>query len=115
MRHRPRPMLDLIFAMAGPIVWAIHFFGLYLAEAFLCPPAVSGGSAIVPPFAAILTLMALAALIGLRVNSPTPAEASGRNSSALSFMRPLLDISIVAVLWTSIPLFLIETCARGVG
>jgi len=114
-RVTPRPVLDLVFAMAGPIVWAMHFFALYLAEAFLCPPAVSTGSAIVRPFAAILTVMALAALIALRVRSSTPSEPPGETSGALSFKRPVVDISILAVLWTSIPLFLIESCVRGVG
>jgi hypothetical protein len=114
-RPRPRPVLDLIFAMAGPIVWAMHFFALYLAEAFFCPPAVSAGSGIIRPFAAILTVMALAALIALRVKSSTPSEPPVETSGALSFRRPLVDISIVAVLWTSIPLFLIEACARGAG
>jgi len=115
MSHRPYPMMDLLFAMAGPIVWAIHFFGLYLAEAFLCPPVFSAGSAIVRPFAAVLTVIALAVLIWLRVNARALADVSGGTSGALSFKRPLVDISIVAVLWTSIPLFLIEACGRVMG
>jgi hypothetical protein len=111
----PRPMLDLLFAMAGPIVWAIHFFGLYLAESFLCPPAVSAGSGIVRPFAVILTIVALAVLIWLRVNARTPPKPPSGTSSALSFKCPLIDVSIVAVLWTSIPLFLIEACRPSIG
>jgi hypothetical protein len=59
----------------------------------------------------ILTVMALAALIWLRVTSEAPGDTSG----ALSFKRPLVDLSVVAVLWTSIPLFLIEACARAAG
>jgi hypothetical protein len=110
-----RPMIDLLFAMAGPIVWAIHFFGLYLAEAFLCPPAVSADSGIVRPFALILTVVALAVLIWLRVNARTPTQAPGATSSALSFKRPLIDVSIVAVLWTSIPLFLIDAWRPSIG
>jgi len=114
-RPQARPMVDLLFAMAGPIVWAIHFFGLYLAEAFLCPPAVAAGTAIVRPFAMMLTVTALAMLIWLRVNARPPAEASGRASGALAFKRPLIDISVIAVLWTTIPLFLIEACRPGIG
>lgn len=115
MIPRPRPMLDLFFAMAGPIVWAVHFFGLYLAESFLCPPAPSAASAIVLPLAAVLTVIALAVLFWLRFKARTPADVSGGTSGALSFKRPLIDISIVAVLWTSIPLFLIEACGRIMG
>jgi len=104
----PRPISDLLFGMAGPIVWAIHFFGLYLAEAFLCPPAVSPGTEIVRTFAVILTVLALAVLIWLRVNARPPA-------GALAFKRPLIDISFVAVLWTSIPIVLIEACRPSIG
>jgi hypothetical protein len=108
-------MLDLLVAMAGPIVWAVHFFGLYLAEAFLCSPPLSAASAIVRPFAAVLTVFALAVLFWLRFNARAPADVSGGTLGALSFKRPLVDISIVAVVWTSIPAFLIASCASSVG
>ncbi len=114
-RPKPRTMVDLLFAMAGPIVWAIHFFGLYLAEAYLCLPALSAEGVIVRPIAVILTAIAVAMLIWLRLNAPITSQASGGTLGALSFKRPLIDISIVAVLWTSIPLFLIEACGPRIG
>ena len=115
MSARPRPMFDLLFAMAGPMVWAVHFFGLYLAESFLCPPSFSAAGAIIRPFAAVLTVMALMALVWLRLNTPAPAENSSTTANALPFQRPLVDISIVAVVWTSIPVFLIGACAGSAG
>ena len=36
MSAHPRPMSDLLLALTGPIVWAGHFFGVYLTEALLC-------------------------------------------------------------------------------
>ena len=115
MRARPRSMFDLLFALAGPIVWAIHFFGLYLAEAFLCPPALSAASAIIRPFTVVLTVIALMMLVWLRVNARAPAEMPSGASDALFFERPLVDISIVAVVWTSIPVFLVDSCAGSMG
>jgi hypothetical protein len=111
----PRPFSDLLFGMAGPIVWAIHFFGLYLAEAFLCPPSVSPGTGIVRPFAVAMTILALAVLIWLRVNAHPAAEARSGTTGALAFKRPLIDISFIAVLWTSIPIFVIEACRSSIG
>jgi hypothetical protein len=108
-------MFDLMFALAGPIVWAVHFFGLYLAESFLCPPALSSASAIIRPFAVILTVIALMVLVWLRMNARAPAEMSSGTSNPLSFQRPLVDISIVAVVWTSIPIFLIDACSGSTG
>jgi len=115
MRARPRSMFDLLFALAGPIVWAIHFFGLYLAEAFLCPPVLSTASVIIRPFAVALTVVALMVLVGLRVNMRAPTEMPSGTSDALSFERPLVDLSIVAVVWTSIPLLLVEPCRHTLG
>ena len=115
MSARSRPMFDLLFAMAGPIVWAFHFFGLYLAEAFFCPPALSAAGAIIRPFAVVLTVVALMVLVWLRVSARAPAEMSSGPSDALSFQRPLVDISIVAVVWTTIPVFLIDSCMGTTG
>ena len=115
MSARPRPMSDLLFAMAGPIVWAVHFFGLYLAESFLCPPAIPTASAIIRPLAVTLTVSALMVLVWLRMNARAPAEMSSGTSNPLSFQRPLIDISIVAVVWTSIPIFLIDACTGSTG
>ena len=115
MSARPRPMVDLLFALAGPIVWAIHFFGLYLAEAFLCPPVLSTASVIIRPFAVALTVIVLMVLVGLRVNIRAPTEMPSGASDALSFKRPLVDLSIVAVVWTSIPVLLIGSCVGNLG
>jgi hypothetical protein len=108
-------MFDLLFAMAGPMVWAVHFFGLYLAESFLCPPALSAAGAIIRPFEGVLTVTALMVLVWLRVTARAPAETSRDASNPLSFQRPLIDVSIVAVVWTSIPLGLIGSCAGSMG
>ena len=115
MSSPPRPMFDLLFALAGPIVWAIHFFGLYLAEAFLCPPVLSTASVIIRPFAVALTVMALVLLVWFRLNMRAPTERPSGASDALSFKRPLVDLSIVAVVWTSIPLLLVEPCRHTLG
>ena len=118
MSAHPRPMSDLLLALAGPMVWAGHFFGLYLTEAVLCStPAPAGAQ--VRWIGAGLTVIALAALAAFALRHRHgfhlfACDATGA-SAALSFAGPLTIVSILAVLWTSIPLFLLPACAPGGG
>jgi hypothetical protein len=83
------------------MVWAAHFFALYLAEAVLCSPSVPYASA-VRVAGVTITLIAVLALLWAR-------RLFGQ-SEARPFARPLIDLSIVAVLLTAIPLALIAAC-----
>ena len=92
-----------LLGLIGPIIWAAHFFSLYLAEAFLCVSAdadtsvrISGGG---------LTLAAIAALL--------TARRRASDSQWVSLIRPLIDLSIVAVVWTAIPLAVLGTCSSA--
>lgn len=104
-----RPITDLLLAFAGPIVWAGHFFGVYLNEAVLCP---TQGAAPVRAVGAMLTVSALAIVVAAAVhhrgNGPAAAD-----SDALAFAFPLTLLSGLAVLWTSVPLFLLPACATA--
>jgi hypothetical protein len=113
MKPRPSSMIDFVKALAGPIVWAGHFFFLYLTEAF----AGAGGS----PAAAVrwsgigATLVALAALALFSMRS---SVVYGRGNSALAepafpFAKPLIFLSMIAVVWSSLPLFLLSPWTQG--
>jgi hypothetical protein len=94
-----------LLALVGPMIWAAHFFAVYLAEAVLCSPDVAADRA-VPAVGVGLTVAALIVLIWVR------RRAAG---GAVSwFVRPLIDLSIVAVVLTAIPLLMIEAC-RSAG
>lgn len=41
MTRNVRPFLDFLWALAGPIVWATHFFLVYGVEAVVCTRADS--------------------------------------------------------------------------
>jgi hypothetical protein len=84
------------------MVWAAHFFALYLAEAVLCSPSVPYASA-VRVAGVTITLIAVLALLWAR-------RRFGQGE-ARTFARPLIDLSIVAVLLTAIPLALIAACS----
>ena len=119
MSAHPRPMSDLLLALTGPIVWAGHFFGLYLTEALLCsaPGPATGGQ--VRWIGAGLTVIALGGLVAFALRHRHDlhlfaGDATGA-SAALSLAGPLTIVSILAVLWTSIPLFLLPACSSGGG
>jgi hypothetical protein len=106
-----RPLTDLLLALAGPIVWAGHFFAVYLTEALLCPAQGSATHAIVRSIGGVLTTLALAALIAFARRNLRDHRAGG--SAELFFALPLTLLSVLAVLWTSLPLLALPACAPG--
>ena len=94
-----------LLALVGPLIWAAHFFSVYLAEAVLCSPSVSAENS-VQVAGGILTAIAVIALLWSRRIS--------RQRAWSRFARPLIDLSIVAVMLTTIPLLMIGAC-RSAG
>lgn len=89
-----------LLGLIGAIIWAAHFFALYLAEALLCVSADAGTG--VRLVGGGLTLAAIAALLYVR------SRAS--QSTWVSLIRPLIDLSMLAVIWTAVPLIALQTC-----
>jgi len=109
---KTRPLSSLLAAMIGPVFWAAHFFMVYFIEAFLCGPGGSG-IASVRPAAAGATVLAIAVLIWARF-----ARWSERlDGTATSFIivRPLIDLSVVAIAWTALPILFLRACASAGG
>jgi hypothetical protein len=112
MTSDTRPVTDLLFAFAGPIVWAGHFFGVYLTEALLCSGQVSITHATVRSIGAGLTVSALAAMLIFAMRHRRNCRAADP-SAALGFALPLTLLSALAVVWTSLPLWLVPACTPG--
>ena len=119
MSAQPRPASDLLIASFGPIVWAAHFAALYLTEAFLCSPPEPATGAQIRWIGAALTLFALAALIAFAARSRYvlwyPDDKRTGSGALSAFAGPLAILSILAILWTTFPLFLLPACAPGGG
>lgn len=118
MTGTQQPLSNLLWALAGPIVWFVHFVSLYLAEAFLCvaPGPYTGTNLRVT--GVILTLLALTALLVCFIRSAYVHRAGEHATAAaaqLPFAGPLTLLSILAVLWTSVPMFLLPACLSGSG
>jgi hypothetical protein len=112
MTSETRPVTDLLIAFAGPIVWAGHFFGLYLTDALLCPAQAWGPQATVRFVGAALTVFALAVVVAFAIRQRGKGAAA-RDPAALFFALPLTLLSVLAIFWTSVPLFLLPACAPG--
>jgi len=89
-----------LLGLIGPIIWAAHFFSLYLAEAMLCVSADANASVRLAGLG--LTVVAIAALLY--------ARSRATQSPWASLIRPLIDLSMLAVVWTAIPLVVLQTC-----
>ena len=112
MKAETRPVTDLLFAFAGPIVWAGHFFAVYFTEALLCPAQGPVTQTPVWPIGVLLTVFALAAMLVLAMLQRRGAT-SARRSAALFVALPLTLLSALAVIWTTLPMFVLPACAPG--
>jgi hypothetical protein len=117
MSTQPRTMLHLIAVLSGPIVWALHFFSLYLIEALACTVAGTSAGTQVRTSGAVITALALAVLLGLAVRHRRGFRRSHGTANAADALERyaalLAVLSLVAVLWASIPLFVFPACVPG--
>jgi hypothetical protein len=103
-------MTDLMFVLAGPIVWAAHFFAVYLTQALLCP--TQGPATHVPVVSAgALSVLALVAMLVIAMRQH--GDGSLRRRHTLLFALPLTLLAALAVVWTTLPIFVLPTCAPG--
>lgn len=102
MTARPRQATRVLPWLAGPAVWALHFFAVYLAEAFLCVSPDAAATRQIQFIGIGLTVVAIAGLIVIR-RRPWPSDPG-------SYTRSLADLSIVAVVWTAVPLLMLQAC-----
>ena len=110
MTPRVQPVTDIVLALSGALIWAGHFFVLYLSEAFACAgPTTPTG--LVRWIGAIATATALFALGLLVLGIPKPLTTQANATAAsFAFATPLNLLSMIAIVWTSIPLILMPAC-----
>lgn len=115
-----KPFTAFLRALAGPIVWAAHFFAIYIAEALVCT-AASPTSSAMRMTTLLLTLLALLALAAIIVSArqafADPGKTTeGRDRDFLpAATLSLALISCLAVIWTAAPAFFLPVCAFSPG
>ncbi len=117
--RRVRPVSDFLWALSGPIVWAVHFFAIYAAEALICTARAPSGTAM-RVATLVLTGAALLALFGIAYGSrPFPASVMSAGRGATGFLSyltlALAAASALAVIWAALPGFALPVCAFSPG
>ncbi len=103
---------QIVAAFGAPVVWAAHFGTLYAANAIAC---ARDSAASVSATATIATLLAIGIIVMLwRIGEGAPAGLAGGDRSTSTMLRFLSrwlgGLSLLAILWTAVPVFLVEAC-----
>ena len=115
-----RPLGDLLRVFVGPGLWAIHFAIMYGAEGLICPalPAAQGSIMIWTASVASLAVLTALVVFATRLAQQRFAGlAAGPNS--IVFLRNwallLALLSMVGVIWTTLPLVFLSACTPPAG
>jgi hypothetical protein len=116
MTAKARPLSDLLIALAGPIVWAAHFFFIYSMEAIICTRAAAPSHAMRwIGIAATVTAIGLLAVLLIRHYR----IQQRRGDSAGVFLRDvsvwLTIISIGVVAGVALSAMRLPVCAPPAG
>jgi hypothetical protein len=112
MTGQARSIGAILPFLAGPLIWAAHFFALYLTESYACASMSSG---IVSAIGLGGTLLALAAISFAAWTFWRSAQAGDSRNSLAAFALPLALLSGVAIVWTALPILLLPACAVATG
>lgn len=104
-----------LLMLSGPLIWAGHFLFVYSFTGIVCSrPAVHtewigmSMAVWVIGFAALLSIAAIGAIY-LKMKKSVPAAGDPRFVPVMTCMLALL--SVVAIVWETLPVFLMPTCA----
>jgi hypothetical protein len=93
------------------IIWAAHFFAVYLLVAAQCSPA---GMAAGPPrrwMLGALSLLAIGACVALLWRARRALHDAGNETSLLDWaVAASAVLATSAIAWTSIPMLIIDGC-----
>ena len=99
-------------ALIGPVIWAAHFMLVYALEAVLCTTPGPSTDTVVRTIGVLITGAAIATLLAFLVWQRRRSRAVIAHHQAVSgpFITPLTLLSILAIAWTSLPLFTLPAC-----
>jgi hypothetical protein len=113
--HSARPLKGLGFVLAGPAIWAVHFFALYASEGFLCATGPWATADAVGLMNLTLTTIAVAALLvllcwqaqrGWRRQRAAAIDAVAYREISMG----LAVMALLAVIWSALPAILLPVC-----
>lgn len=113
---RSRSSVEMVYLFAGPVIWAVHFFLVYGTNALLCArvPWLAKLIWLGQPASTWITLatsvLGCAALVWLILRAPRRGFPGGRSSFLTTVGRTLCGLSLVAVIWQTLPVLLVSAC-----
>jgi formate hydrogenlyase subunit 3/multisubunit Na+/H+ antiporter MnhD subunit len=111
---------EFLWVLSGPVIWTVHFFSIYITESLICTrPDPSVG---VMWVAALLLTIAALALLGAvivlqrRTFTKPGKNTEGEDRDFLPWLTLLLSmVSALAVIWVTVPVFMLPVCAFAPG
>lgn len=107
---------DILLLFAGPIVWAVHFIGIYALTGIVCARPGSAGRwlglaweswAIVG--AGVLAALVLGACFFVRSRSEDAHNRQFVQGTAMA----LAALALLAIAWETLSVFLVPGCPSG--
>ena len=101
--------------LAGPAIWAVHFFVLYASEGFLCAAGPLAAADAVRLISLTATTIAVAALLvflgwqaqrGWRRQRAAAIDAGAYRDISMG----LAVLALLAVIWSALPAILLPVC-----
>ena len=116
-----RGFSPILEAVAGMLIWAVHFGLVYGANAVACARGFAGGELLglplVPALVLGATAVALAAVgwIGWRARRRLHADLSGEDGEddpqfTVWLTYAVALVSALAILWEGMPVFVVDPC-----
>lgn len=123
IRTENRSIGNLLLCLGGPVVWATHFFLLYLAQALICTSeAGPGRDRHFALTAAAVTFIAVIGLLGflvlqLRHAALTDREPESRDASCFlhEIGAVLAALALLGSAWIAWPAFTLGACTVVAG
>ena len=111
----------MIFMLAGMLIWAAHFTGVYVFNALACARQFAdttvSGFGIVPITVLVSTALALAATGWVLFQALAwrgPAGGESRDDPTVGFLRyttvTIALLSLVAIVWNGVPALFVPPC-----
>jgi hypothetical protein len=107
-----RFFIRLLYGTLPLLVWAFHFFAVYLLVAAQCSPALMTPQAPRHATLAMLSVLALGACAALLWRARGTLRHAVDDSSALLHWAQAGSavLAMVGIAWTSVPMLLIDGC-----
>lgn len=108
--------IDLLFLIAGPTIWMVHFLAIYIVNALGCarPRSALALPALGLPLSSWLilagTALALAAMAIVTARQAGRVRKFGLDTFHLWLTGALCLLSALAVIWQTVPVFLVAAC-----